>query len=75
VVGVILSRPIKENKRYLKGRRKVPIEMGKGGPLTKADALFLDLKGFTTETNQHPRRLKTWISERTWALIDRRAAL
>jgi hypothetical protein len=38
-------------------------------------ALFLDLKGFTTETKQRPRQWKTWISERRWNLIDRRAAL
>jgi hypothetical protein len=55
VIGVLVSRPIKENKRYLKGRRKFTIEMGKCGPLTKADALFLDLKGFVTETKQRPR--------------------
>jgi hypothetical protein len=75
VVGVLTSRPIKENRRYLMGWKKFTLSLGKDGPKTKSDALFSDIKTFIIETTPRPRQWKTWIADSTWTLIDRRAAL
>jgi hypothetical protein len=75
VVGVLTSRPIKENRQYLMGPKKFPLSLGKNGPKTKSDALFSEIKAFITETVPRPRRWKIWIADSTWTLIDRRAAL
>jgi hypothetical protein len=44
VVGILIYCTMRENRRYLIGRKKFRLEMGKGVPKTKADAIFQELK-------------------------------
>jgi hypothetical protein len=49
--------------------------LGRGGPRTKTDALFMELKEHITETVHRHRRWETWTTQRTWTRIDKRAVL
>jgi hypothetical protein len=71
----LTGRTPMENRRYLNGRKRCPLSLEKGGPKTKADALFQEVKSYMEETEARPHRWKTWISQETWDLIDRRSAL
>jgi hypothetical protein len=62
VLGILTSSPIKENRRYLNGRKRFPLKLGRGGPMANTDALFTKLKGHITEMLHHPRRWNIWIT-------------
>jgi hypothetical protein len=63
---------MRENRRYLIGRKKFRLEMGKGGPKTKADAIFQELKEHDGAPSPRMEDLDLWFD---WKLIDRRASL
>ena len=76
VVGTLLLAPKKQNLAYLKARKRFPLRIPKGGPMTRADALFQALKAQMPPPNRtESRARRDWISAETWKLVDRRSAL
>jgi hypothetical protein len=51
------------------------LKVPKQGPLTKADALFQELKEAATSPTRETRARASWMSDSTWHLVDERAAL
>jgi hypothetical protein len=75
VVGSVSLAPKQDSESYLKARKKFPLCMKKSGPQTKANSMFQEIKSFV-ETVCRPARTRTWwISETTWQMIDRWAAI
>ena len=63
----------KRHRRYLHRRQYFPIRLPL--PPTRLDSLFSDLKNNRLRLEPKTSRDRSWISEATWRLIDRRADL
>ena len=76
VVARYLIRPTPSHKRYLRGRKRLPLIPPTRGPLTKADTLFQEVKANFPETPPpKPHASKQWLSQATLTLIDTRCSL
>ena len=76
VLGTISSDTLRENKAYLHGRRRFPLRPPKWGPRTETDAVFQTLvDAIPPRTLTEKRARRGWISESTWTLVDKRAAM
>ena len=79
VRATLSSNPLRENLLYLNGRRKFPRRTPKWGPSTELDSLFQEIEDAAKPTagrDRHRRSPKrTWISDRSWSLVDRRCDL
>jgi hypothetical protein len=75
VLGTIRSAKLKENRVYLRGRRKFPLETPTVRPMTQADCLFEDLRSSVERPENQVSRRASWISDESWKLIDTRLAL
>ena len=63
------------NHRYQQGRNLWPIQTKSVRPQTKGEAAFAYLKGDITRTPRPTKAHEFWISQYTWRLGDRIAAL
>ena len=75
VSAVLLSSLPKSHKKYLQGRRRLPLQTPKWGPLKLVDAVFQELKSWREPRPQGPRPRPNWISPATLRLLDQRCAL
>ena len=62
-----------QHRRYAKSRSKYPIPKLKPGDMNQADKLLTELTEAVTAKKKTNGRDNSWISDRTWKLIDRRA--
>eukprot|EP00978_Attheya_sp_CCMP212_P034080 scaffold141091_cov56-Attheya_sp.AAC.1 len=69
--GHTWMQKLKENRAYFKG----PIKPPTGATRTKADCLFEELRSSVERKERGIRRRASWISAKTWKLIDTRLAL
>ena len=61
---------------YLHGRRHFPLGLPKWGPRTETDAMFQTLvDAIPPRMLTEKRARRGWISESTWTLVDKRAAM
>ena len=72
VVGHLRSETTWEHARYIKGRRKMPLQPPKEP--TREDELFGDLRRAVPKPNEREKHRDTWISEDTWRLADERVS-
>jgi hypothetical protein len=75
IIAILLSEPLRAHRSYTRARRAFPLHPPKGGPQSKEDALFEELKGFIARRPVQVRKWNTWISTDTWRLVDQKAAL
>ena len=61
--------------RYRRRRRRFPISLPRIGPQGELETAFEELKATVQPPPARARNHNSWISSRTWALIDHRAAL
>jgi exonuclease III len=72
VLGELLSEPLRENRRYLGGRRRFPLHVS--APVTKVEKLFTDIQTACADPSPPVRPPRpSWISLETWKMIDHRA--
>jgi hypothetical protein len=72
ILGEFLSEPLRENRRYLGGRRRFPLHAT--APVSEVEKLFADIQAACADPipPERPPR-PSWISSETWNLIDHRA--
>jgi hypothetical protein len=75
VVLSIFSAPKQDNASYLKARKKFHLCMNTSVPQTKANSMFQGIKSFVEKVRRPAQIWTSWISETTWQMIDRRAAI
>ena len=76
VMGKLTSKTFRANRRYLRRRTRFPLQVPQVGPTsTFADQQFHRLKEASEQPRGETRSRPHWISEDTWALVDRRSAL
>ena len=61
-------------RRNRRGIARFPIQLPKGGPRTRGEALVEQLQEAVIAPETRDRVKHTWIRPGTWALIDQRAA-
>ena len=75
ILAVLWGEGELHNRHCRRGRKCWPIQPKSEQPQTEGESDLLDLIGEVTRTLQ-PTKLRTsWISQETWSLVDRRAAL
>ena len=73
---LLLSSNRRQHLAYQRARKRFPLQPPKGGPMTRADALFQALKlNITPPTRAERRARRAWISATTWNLVDQRSAM
>jgi exonuclease III len=75
VLGIIMSESLCAHRSYSKGRKRFPLSPTRWGPKTKEDSLFNDLKRHIARRSRADRKWASWISDKTWRLVDRKAGL
>jgi exonuclease III len=77
VHGILLfNQSRRQHLAYNRARKRFPLRPPKGGPMTRADALFQALKlNITPPTRVERRARRAWISATTWKLVDQRSAM
>jgi hypothetical protein len=75
VLGKIRSAKLKENRKYLMGRKRFPLRIPTARPLKKPESLFEDLRLSAEKQETEKRRVASWISAETWGLVDTRTSL
>ena len=76
VMGKLTSKTFRANRRYLRRRTRFPLQAPQVGPTSPfPDRQFQKLKEASEQARGETRSRPHWISEATWALVDRRSAL
>jgi len=75
IVGRLYAGRRGKLRRYRKRRQRFPVALPRAGPRTHGEALFEELKGACEPPPARQRPANAWISDATWVLVDRRAAL
>jgi hypothetical protein len=71
VVGVLTVGKVADHRRYVGGRKRFPVTLT---PVSHQDHLFNRAKGFKDDAPRGRKGpWKSWISEETWRLVDKRA--
>ena len=70
VVGQLWGGTAREDVRYIKGRRRLPLLPPKEP--TREDKLFGDLRRAVPKPHEHENHRNAWISDKTWRLADKR---
>jgi Reverse transcriptase (RNA-dependent DNA polymerase) len=73
VVEQVLGRQ-KDETEYVKGRSRYPIEKKKENEMNKADRHLESLTLLVKKEKTQNNRVNSWIDEKTWELIDQKAA-
>ena len=64
---------VTSHRRYLRGRRRLPVRLQQ--PLSLEDTVFVELAAHRHPPVPRNPRDKSWISDPTWQLIDRKSTL
>ena len=72
VVGHLQSGMAWEHARYIKGRRKMPLQPPKDP--TREDELFRDLQRAVPKPHEREKHRNAWISEETCRLADEKVS-
>ena len=72
VLGCLRSSPEKEHAKYIRGRKKLPLQPPTN-PM-REDSIFAALQRDVPKTHVRERRMNKWISEETWRLVDERVS-
>ena len=72
--ALLLLRPTKSHKAYLKGQKAFPLQPPTGPNITPADRLFTTLKSYLPPPEPQQERVRSqWLSEKTLKLIAQKA--
>ena len=72
LVGHLRSGTAREHARYIRGRRKMPLQLPKEP--TREDELFGYLRWAVPKPHEREKHRNTWISEETWRLANKRVS-
>ena len=72
VVGCLRSAPAREQARYIKGRRKMPLSPPTEP--TREGGIFEALRRAVPKPHKREKHKNAWISEETWRLVDERVS-
>ena len=72
VLGCLPSASLAEHKRYLGGRKKLPLRPLKDP--TREDDAFTSLRRVIPKAKAKEARHNEWISAETWRLVDERVS-
>jgi hypothetical protein len=75
VMGTIAYRPKREKKSYSRSRKSFPLKRNKVAPINKADSIFDEIKSFVDKDAKTTLKWSSWVSPKTWKIVDSRAAL
>ena len=73
VMGLLRGGTVRENIRYIVGRRTLPLTPPKQ-PM-REDSLFGDMRRAVTKPQPREQHRNKWISEETWRLVDERVTM
>ena len=72
VMGCLPSASLTEHKRYLRGRKKLPLKPPTEP--TREEKVFAALRRSVPKTRAREARRNKWISTETWSLVDERVS-
>ena len=75
IVAEFYSGPPKRLKAYRRRRQRFPIRLPRVGPRTELETAFEDLQSNCMPPPPRKVKANAWISDATWAIVDRRATL
>ena len=75
IVAQIYSGCGKDMQQYRRNRQRFPITLPRNGPRTELESWFEELQSDCEAPPIRERPANAWISQSTWALVDRRASM